>query len=495
MNNKLLAFFLLLTCPVLGQWTWNGQLRTRSEYRDGVGTLRLKTYDPAFFISQRSRITSTYKSSQVLFQASIQDIRVWGQDASTISASDGSRLGMHEAWAEISLANKKDTSLPGFVDYLGLKIGRQELIYDDSRILGNLDWLQQGRRHDALLLKLLNKGWRADLGIAFNQNTEAFQNDGTFYVPANVLPYVKDSKGNLVPTPAGIIPLLNASGLSAKNGTAGLINPPSTNALGQNYKSMQFLYLTNTQAKARWSALLLSDQFGGYSIDSTRTIAGSDTGYVFGRRYHTAATNARWTLGTTLSAPITKALNIAAAIYYQTGKDKDGLSLDAYTSSVAISYQAQKIAYTFGWDLVSGNNAFSSSKTNHRFDPLYGTPHKFWGLMDYFYAGTGSPAGGLSNVYVKAKYQSINKRFNSGVDLHYFALAADQKALDGQKIDSYLGIEVDWISTYSLNKSSVLEFGYARLHANESMEVAKGIIPGTAQKQASWAYLQLNILL
>jgi hypothetical protein len=192
---------------------------------------------------------------------------------------------------------------------------------------------------------------------------------------------------------------------------------------------------------------------------------------------------------------LAKAWNFNGAIYYQTGKDKDGLLLDAFTSSLAITYQPRNIAYTFGWDVVSGNDAFSSSKTNHRFDPLYGTPHKFWGLMDYFYAGTGSPAGGLSDLYLKSKYVAKNKRFSSSMDLHYFALEADQKAQDGQKINPFLGIELDWVSTYVLNKFSVLEMGFSVMQASDSMESAKGFSPGTTQKQASWAYLQLNILL
>jgi hypothetical protein len=495
MNYKYLSLILLFASQAFGQLTWSGQIRTRSEYRDGAGTLRLNTYDPALFISQRTRLTSAYKSSRVQFQTSIQDVRVWGQDASTISAADGTRLGVHEAWAEISLVNKKDTILPGFVEYLGIKLGRQELMYDDSRILGNLDWLQQGRRHDALVLKLINKGWRVDLGMAYNQNTDAFQTDGSYYVPGNVPPYVKDSKGNLVAVPAGIIPLVGATGLSSKNGVASLVNPPSTNALGQNYKSMQFLYLAKNVGKAKWSGVILSDQFGAYILDSTRNIAGKDTAYVFGRRYHSTALNARWTLGSIFSAPLAKAWNFNGAIYYQTGKDKDSLLLDAFTSSLAITYQPRNIAYTFGWDVVSGNDAFSNSKTNHRFDPLYGTPHKFWGLMDYFYAGTGSPAGGLSDLYLKSKYVAKNKRFSSGLDLHYFALAADQKAQDGQKINPFLGIELDWVSTYVLNKFSQLEMGFSVMQASDSMESAKGFSPGTTQKQASWAYLQLNILL
>ncbi|MEO6357052.1 MAG: alginate export family protein, partial [Ferruginibacter sp.] len=143
-------FFCLLQ-PATAQLTLTGQIRTRTELRDGLGTLKPATNSAAFFTSQRSRLTFNYKMNHIVFQTSLQDIRVWGQDASTISNADGSKLGVHEAWAEISLANKKDTSFQhSAVDYFGVKIGRQELLYDDSRLLGNLDWLQQARRHDAI---------------------------------------------------------------------------------------------------------------------------------------------------------------------------------------------------------------------------------------------------------------------------------------------------------------------------------------------------------
>lgn len=497
MKYKLLLLLLLMCSPLLAQLSFTGQLRTRTEYRDGVGTLRLKSIDPAFFTSQRTRLTAAYKNSRVQFQATLQDVRVWGQDASTISANDGSKLGVHEAWAEVTLLNKSDSTLPKGLDYLALKIGRQELLYDDSRLLGNLDWLQQARRHDAILLKMLHHGWRADLGLAFNQNTDAFQYDGTYYTPANVIPYIKDSKGNLVVSPTGMIPTVNAQGISSKSGSLAVLNPPSTNALGQNYKSLQFLYVSKSFSSSKLTGLLLSDQFGAYTLDSTRNVAGRDTGYVFGRKYHSSLNHARFTYGLTLSSMLEKSkkVQLNAGFFYQSGHDKDGLLLDAFTSTLAVSMQHKLWSYTLGWDYVSGNDAFSSSPVNHRFDPLYGTPHKFWGYMDYFYVATGAPLGGLSNVYAKAKYLSKNKRFSTGFDLHYFALANQQKRLDGQLLDAYLGMELDWISTYMLNKSSQIEVGLCTLNASDSMEYAKSIIPGTSQKNAQWAYLQLNILL
>src|SRR5438067_4947997 len=85
--------------------------------------------------------------------------------------------------------------------------------------------------------------------------------------------------------------------------------------------------------------------------------------------------------------------------YFQSGKTKDGKDLKAYHYTASLMLQKGKFSFGPGFDYLSGNDATSTSTTDHRFDPLYGTPHKFWGYMDYFYVGTGSAAGGLVNPY------------------------------------------------------------------------------------------------
>jgi hypothetical protein len=274
-----------------------------------------------------------------------------------------------------------------------------------------------------------------------------------------------------------------------------MANPPSTNALGQHYKALQFLYAAKAIGKTKLSALLVSDQFSKYKLDSVRTIAGADTGYVYGRRYNQAGVNTRVTGGFFLNSilDLKKRFSMQAGLYGQTGKDKEGFSLSAFTSTLSFTYSLKKWMWTAGWDYLSGNDAFKISSTNHRFDPLYGTPHKFWGLMDYFYAGTGSPAGGLNNPFFKIKYTSAGKRFSTSLDYHYFSLAKNQKDLAGNAISKYLGSEIDWVSTYALNKMAGLELGLSWLGASRSMEYAKNANPGSSKLNASWAYLQINI--
>ncbi|HTL09845.1 MAG TPA: hypothetical protein VL307_16340 [Chitinophagaceae bacterium] len=239
----------------------------------------------------------------------------------------------------------------------------------------------------------------------------------------------------------------------------------------------------------------MADQFGKYSKDSVRNIAGTDTGYVYGEHFMQKGVNTRVTGGVLLNSFLVpgKSLVLTGGIYYQAGRDIEGKRLKAYTSTLSLTYSKKCFSYIIGWDYLSGNNAFSSSTANHRFDPLYGTPHKLWGNLDYFYVGTGSPAGGLNNPFAKLKYTGSGRRLTTDLAYHYFGLAKQQKDLAGASISKYLGSEVDATAAYALNKITTLEFGISVLAASRSMEYAKEITPGTSRLTATWTYLMITI--
>ncbi|MCU0448674.1 MAG: alginate export family protein [Bernardetiaceae bacterium] len=499
-----LALTLCASAEVLAQFSLQGQVRTRSEYRNGLGTLSPQDADPAFFTSQRTRLTFGYKWDRVLFQTAVQDVRVWGQDASSISNADGNKLMLHEAWADVTLANVADTTFKfRLIDNLNLKIGRQELVYDDVRLLGNLDWLQQARRHDAVVLKAQHRGWQVDLGGAFNQNTDAFGVVGTGYAPGNTAAYLMGSRGGLVEIPVGFIPT------AGKGGAPRLSNAPSTNGLNQQYKSMQFLYVARKFGQTKLSALLFKDDFGKYALDS---VGNATAGYVYGRNYRSPArekgVNSRFTYGLMMVKTMGNASGLKAVLtlagYLQSGKNRDGRDLNAYHYTAGVSFQKGKFSFGPGIDYLSGNEAVgggaaavSTSTTDNRFDPLYGTPHKFWGFMDYFYVGTGSPVGGLNNPWFKVKYTA--KDLSVGLDYHYFALARPQSTRanegpnPGAALNNYLGSEVDLLVNYQLNKFTNLEFGYSFMRATSSLEYSKLGTLDRANLSPTWAYLMINI--
>jgi alginate export protein len=481
------------------QFSLQGQLRTRSEVRDGLGTLNAKGTDAAFFTSQRARLTFGYKWDRVNFNFSVQDIRVWGQDASSINNADGNKLMVHEAWAEVTLMNVADTTIKTKgIDNLSFKIGRQALIYDDVRLLGDLDWLNQARRHDALLIKAMHHGWQLDLGAGFNQNSDAFGITGTSYTAGNVPPYVTNSMGALVATPAGLLPLA-PNGLtgaaSSKAGAPVLANAVSTNGMNQQYKSFQMLYLSRKFGQTKFAGLFFKDDFSKYRLDS----AGSaSAGYVFGRRYDVKGVNSRLTYGLMINGTIGNAAGLKKAwqvgAYFQSGKDRDGKDLTASHYTASLTLQKGKFSFGPGYDYLSGNDPETPATETHRFDPLYGTPHKHWGYMDYYYVGTGSPVGGLQDAYFKVKYQS--NLFFVSLDAHNFRLAENvQNATDPDKIniDKNLGYEFDFIANYSLNKFTTLELGLSYMKANNSTEYIKRSTMDQARHNAQWAYLMINI--
>lgn len=137
------------------------QLRPRAEYRHGFKTLVPDAADAATFITQRSRLNLDYGSEKLNAYLSLQNVRTWGE-VNTLSANDASGTAIHEAWASFNLNNE-----------FSFKMGRQEIIYDDSRIFGNVDWAQAGRSHDALIMTYQpNSSNRLDVGFALNEEDE-----------------------------------------------------------------------------------------------------------------------------------------------------------------------------------------------------------------------------------------------------------------------------------------------------------------------------------
>ncbi|POY37771.1 hypothetical protein C3K47_04360 [Solitalea longa] len=497
LKNRLFAavFVLILifsaTTNSFAQLTLNAQLRARAEYRNGFSNLLPSSAQSADFISQRTRLGFGYKWNFLVVGGSIQDVRVWGQDASTISNSDGNKLMLHEGWAEVILANKADTSNQfKLLDFLSFKIGRQELIYDDARLIGNLDWTQQGRRFDMALLKAVHKGWQLDLGYAYNQNSEKMS--GNNYVPGNVPQYIKNDQGVLVPTPEGMVPLTNASGNSAANGNPTYTNPPTTNGGTQDYKKFASVYLSKSFNNTKLSALFFNDKFGKYRA----AIVETNGGVVYGRYFDVEGSSSRLTYGlmAVQSFPITankSTVKLQLNYYQQSGEDRDDRDLNAYHYSVFATFNKGRFSIGPGFDYLSGNKASTPSTESKRFDPLYGTPHKFWGYMDYFYAATGSPAQGLKNAYIKSKF--TEKIYSVALDYHHFEVANEMAATTQKN----LGDEFDLTASCNLNKFTTLDFGYSVMLATDAMPYAKGQSPtmptANFDKTAQWAYLSVSI--
>ncbi|MDV7396925.1 hypothetical protein RZS08_36340, partial [Arthrospira platensis SPKY1] len=58
-----------------------------------------------------------------------------------------------------------------FATNWSVKLGRQELVYDDARIFGNVDWAQQARTHDVALFRY-EGSFKLHAGFAYNQQND-----------------------------------------------------------------------------------------------------------------------------------------------------------------------------------------------------------------------------------------------------------------------------------------------------------------------------------
>ncbi len=120
------------------------QIRPRAELQHGYnGPVADSDAPSQFFVSQRARLGLMINSPSLRGKIVVQDIRTWGQSPQLVVA-DG-LFSVHEAWAAFDLG-----------DAFEVKAGRQEVILDDSRLFGNVDWAQQGRTHDMLRVNYTN---------------------------------------------------------------------------------------------------------------------------------------------------------------------------------------------------------------------------------------------------------------------------------------------------------------------------------------------------
>ena len=430
--------------PVQAQFNASAQLRVRSELRNGQGSPVVRDTSAAFFISQRTRINLGFAGHRFRIYTTIQDVRVWGQDASTVNrvtsdANDG--LMVHEAWTEVNLLDT-GRSKPTFT----LKAGRQELVYDDVRLLGNLDWLQQGRRHDAVLLKLEQKGWITHLGAAFNQNAERKSN--TIY---------------------NGVPSSYAAG---------------TNGMNSLYKSMQFLYVGRKQKWGSASFLLFKDDFSKFHFNRGDSLKKNPI-------YDRSAWS-RLTTGLYVNAALGK-FSFVASAYYQGGHYREGTSLNEYLVSLSTLYNfSPRISFGPGVDITSGNNGNDPAKKYKRFDPLYGTPHKFWGYMDYFYVADGFGSNGLVDIYMKSVHK-LRKSITCSIDVHQFLLPNAVVNESNIAMKKSLGTEVDVIINYGITKEIMLEGGACYMLATSTMSSSHVKNIAGANPNASWLYMMFSI--
>jgi len=144
--------------------TVGGEYRLRSEMKNNADFDTMAN-DHQDFNNQRVRLTSNIKATDdTSVKITLQDTRLWG------AASDA-RGGPTETDSDTAVLNVNSTDLHESylnVDNVGgsgiaVRVGRQELVYGDSRLIGNFGWSNNGRSFDAA--KFYYKSSALDLDV------------------------------------------------------------------------------------------------------------------------------------------------------------------------------------------------------------------------------------------------------------------------------------------------------------------------------------------
>ena len=426
-----LSIVLVLSAQMASaQFSVDGQIIQRTELRNGAGRLIGADQDPAAFIAHRVRLQTKYEMEGFTFYASIQDVRTWG-NTSQVKLTDPF-LSLHEAWAETAIG-----------EYWKIKLGRQELNYDNARFLGNLDWALQARAHDFALVKYEKEHMKLHLGGGFNQDGQTLS-------------------GNIFTTP-------------------------------NQYKIAQMIRYENKWDNFQFSALFWNEGRQFNERDSLGNISNEEVYY--GQTI--GLPTLKYTAGNT----------VFSGFYdHQLGKDPLGRDLNAYDVSAQItqtlisdSEKGSSFKITAGFEILSGTDTDETGE-NNSFNPLYGTNHAHNGYMDFFYVGGRfTNSVGLQDYYFKSRYQ-FNPDFFTQLDAHVFAAHAEviQFGVGGptitpaaETLDPYLGTEIDLSFGYILNRAVSVQGGYSQIFASNTFEALQG---QTEYKNTqNWAYLMLIV--
>lgn len=240
---KLKLLFIFTFClsiySVSAQFTIDADIRPRFEYRHGFGNLFPDDSDAAAFVVQRTRLNLGFKQEKFRSKISVQDVSVWGDTPQIALGDSNNSFSLFQAWFALDLDDNWST-----------KLGRQVISYDDQRIFGGLDWAMQGRFHDAALIQYKKENFIADVGFAFNQESQrneetSFFLSGAFTYKTMQYAYLKKSWTNL-----------NLSFLFLNSGFQKFTGEDNTIPNGVSYRQTSGFYTTFPIKKISFSSSL-----------------------------------------------------------------------------------------------------------------------------------------------------------------------------------------------------------------------------------------------
>lgn len=388
-----LLLLLLLPAVSRAQFKLSAEVRPRTELRNGFKTPTSDGFSPAFFTEQRSRLYIDFADEKYKMRVSLQDVRIWGEIPQIFKEDAGTSF-LSEAWGQYFIGKT-----------FSVKAGRQIISYDNQRFLGGLEWAQQGRRHDALLLIDENKEKRTKLhvGLAFNADKDRPE-----------FAYLQAPAANFY-------------------------------SVGGNYKSLQYAWFNKTLKDKKGSLSLLALNAGYQNADST--VSYKQT-FGFIPRYKVGK------------------VSLAADVYYQTGEFR-GNDVNALLAGANVTFATKATPLTLGVEYISGKDDDDMSATITNFSPDFGTNHAFNGLMDYFFVGPANGNVGVLDLYLKTKFK-VGKGALL-LHGHEFMTGSSQLDGEGEELSSAMGFELDAVYVRKLAPAVTLHVGVSALLGTETL--------------------------
>ncbi len=393
----------------------DAQLMTRGELRaGGFKADSLDSERVSHFALGRYRIIADYQRSWLNVRLTPQYTGVWGQGSAGVV--------LYEGWAKMQ--SKKG---------LFVKTGRQELTYDDGRIIGNDDWTMTAPTHDVLKLGYDGESHKVHLLAAYNQNAENIDN-GVIYYSGGLQPYkTMQTLWYHYDTPK------KSFGISLLGMNIGMQNTD------QEHPITYYQQLVGTYMSFRPKHWSLEGAFY----------------YQMGKEEH----------GMNIDAFMASAkLNVKPSVNYNLFAGYDYLSGDKYFN----------VPPDGGIGLVFHDKA-------RGFNAIFGSHHEFYGAMDFFYLSNyvGGFTPGLQNLYFGGNIKPVNG-LSINAAYHYYAIATDLDYVNTKT----LGHSVELASSYAFNKAVSVSAGYTFMKGSETMELLNKV---SEKRQLHWAWLMMTI--
>lgn len=393
------------------------EMRPRFELRNGFKRPIEKSEDPAAFVEQRSRLNLGYETGKYGVRLSVQDVRVWG-NLNQIFKEDDALTNVFEAWVSYNLHKQ-----------WSLKFGRQEIAYDNDRFLGTLDWAQQGRSHDALLVRFLKpeSNLTAHAGVTFNQSVD--------FEPTRLTDTFFELEGN--------------------------------------NKTMQYMWINRTMDKWGYSFLFHNDgrQVQADSTVSFRQTTGLNGFYSFGD--FTYRGEFFYQFGEDPLQADVSAFLFNSEITYFRGKSELTAGID----------------WLSGTDIDSDKNKSFNPLygTNHKF---YGYMD-FFNVGNPFNQPGNPYDVGLINFYQKAKW-NFTEKMAFDINLHQFLSDTEVFNVAGNSMSRYMGTEIDLLLTFRPEQAATLFIGYSQMIQTDTMERVKRNRNASSFNGWAWVMFRLN---